>query len=281
MQATRWSLFLVRLSVSDYDVTACLVVPCVVPLEDIVSFFLHTAICIDQLISCLGIAENFKSRYRGTYMHGLWLEHLPKALLWRSLDNTAARPQPLLAPTWSWVSISGPISADYFGDTSHAPVHTYFLSLPTSTALILHLQCEKMLELTSQTLQPLSDVTWMFSIPATETQYEVQMEVLLYFDGIGRGRQDLPPALYALSIHSSHGIQDVPYPEEGGLLLQRVDGKKGHFRRMGTYQTVDKEHRTFSLAHEQPLTVYERKFVYERVIEGKDGEEDKYVVNLE
>lgn len=99
----------------------------------------------------------------------------------------------------------------------------------------------------------------------------------LEFDGGDRKRQTLPPALYALSLLSSHG----PECTEKGLLVQLVDGKKGRFRRVGTYSSSKQKCETFKLVPKLPLTDYEREFVYERECVGEGREENKFIINLE
>lgn len=80
----------------------------------------------DKLPALAGLASKFRQEHSpGSYYAGIWSEHLPSALLWRTLfsysggqdklSNPLAvfqprRPQTYRAPSWSWASIDGEVS---------------------------------------------------------------------------------------------------------------------------------------------------------------------------
>ncbi|KAH6696644.1 heterokaryon incompatibility protein-domain-containing protein [Leptodontidium sp. MPI-SDFR-AT-0119] len=81
---------------------------------------------IDKLPALVGLASKFYDEHSpGNYFGGIWPEHLPSALLWRTLSpysrdrnrvsNSLAafqprRPQVYRAPSWSWAFIDGEVS---------------------------------------------------------------------------------------------------------------------------------------------------------------------------
>ncbi|KAF6811754.1 hypothetical protein CMUS01_13193 [Colletotrichum musicola] len=74
----------------------------------------------DKLTALAGLAERFASLTEGNYgryLAGLWEEDLLRQLLWRQWNTVdfrapvaSKRPETWRAPSWSWVSIDGPIS---------------------------------------------------------------------------------------------------------------------------------------------------------------------------
>ena len=74
----------------------------------------------DKCFALSGIADEAQSRFGGTYISGLWRENFEAQLLWyihpsRNHIPTAAsckRPTTYVAPSWSWLSVDGPISLE-------------------------------------------------------------------------------------------------------------------------------------------------------------------------
>jgi hypothetical protein len=94
----------------------------------------------DKLPALAGLASKFSEEQSpGNYLAGIWSDHLPSALLWRTVslhdrnrDQLISplpavlprRPQVYRAPSWSWSSIDGEISyesqrIDHCDDTSY------------------------------------------------------------------------------------------------------------------------------------------------------------------
>ena len=68
----------------------------------------------DKLPALSGLARHFGSRCReDTYVAGVWLSQLPRALLWNvpRKERPEVRPPPSEsgAPSWSWMSCAGPV----------------------------------------------------------------------------------------------------------------------------------------------------------------------------
>ena len=77
----------------------------------------------DKCFALSGIADEAQSLFGGTYIAGLWRENFEAQLLWyidpsRNEVPTAAsykRPTTYGAPSWSWLSVDGPISLELRG----------------------------------------------------------------------------------------------------------------------------------------------------------------------
>ncbi|RBR20328.1 uncharacterized protein FIESC28_05292 [Fusarium coffeatum] len=69
---------------------------------------------LDKLPAISGVAEVWAQALDDSYLAGIWLSHLPGALLWTSAQPHEQLQQPAeyLAPTWSWASLVGQI--DWF-----------------------------------------------------------------------------------------------------------------------------------------------------------------------
>lgn len=68
--------------------------------------------CSDKCIAFAGIVEEFQAFAQSTYLAGFWRHNLEQQLLWYMLRITpTGRPQSYIAPSWSWLSINGYVSA--------------------------------------------------------------------------------------------------------------------------------------------------------------------------
>lgn len=65
----------------------------------------------DKLIAIAGIAEAMQERLRDRYVAGLWEGNLLTELLWSAGAANKPRPNPCIAPTWSWLSTNSTVSA--------------------------------------------------------------------------------------------------------------------------------------------------------------------------
>ena len=68
----------------------------------------------DRIIAFSGIATAFGERFNMDYQYlaGMWRSHLPRALLWSqcSASETYRSLEGYKAPSWSWMSLDGPVS---------------------------------------------------------------------------------------------------------------------------------------------------------------------------
>jgi hypothetical protein len=65
----------------------------------------------DKAVALSGLAQEFQARLpNDSYVAGLWRSTLPQSLLWVSTDESARiNVDDFIAPSWSWLSIDGPI----------------------------------------------------------------------------------------------------------------------------------------------------------------------------
>jgi len=70
----------------------------------------------DRLPALSGIARHFSERHGQAYHAGIFSGSILETLLWRPLDpGILSRPAKYIAPSWSWMSLGGPIKMDVFG----------------------------------------------------------------------------------------------------------------------------------------------------------------------
>ncbi|KAK0669100.1 heterokaryon incompatibility protein-domain-containing protein [Cercophora samala] len=83
----------------------------------------------DKLVALSGLAQEFEVALPDdTYLAGIWRSTLPQSLLWKSSDRSSPAQSTgnYLAPSWSWLSIDGPVSPSYIdqsgSDTAYSLV---------------------------------------------------------------------------------------------------------------------------------------------------------------
>jgi hypothetical protein len=64
----------------------------------------------DRLPALSGLARRFQDITGDVYLAGLWKETLCLGLMWQATYVLQSRPSTYVAPTWSWLSIQGPIT---------------------------------------------------------------------------------------------------------------------------------------------------------------------------
>lgn len=72
----------------------------------------------DKLPALSGLASKFREHFRtGQYLAGLWSNHLPSALLWKTTNgprddqsHSVRRLTSYMAPSWSWASLDGGVT---------------------------------------------------------------------------------------------------------------------------------------------------------------------------
>jgi hypothetical protein len=73
----------------------------------------------DRLIALSGIAREVHKIVKTAYFAGMWQDHLPHTLLWRSHGASEGIKSPdYIAPSWSWASVGRPI---YFATETRGP----------------------------------------------------------------------------------------------------------------------------------------------------------------
>lgn len=64
----------------------------------------------DKLIAIAGVADSMQERLCDRYVAGLWEANLLIELLWSASEAHKPRPDPCIAPTWSWLSTNSTVS---------------------------------------------------------------------------------------------------------------------------------------------------------------------------
>lgn len=84
-----------------------------------------TSVPSDRLVALAGVAEQFHLVYKDQYLAGLWRKTLLLDLLWKAeaFGRLPPRPKPYRAPSWSWASIDGLVTAQYLEGTLADAVH--------------------------------------------------------------------------------------------------------------------------------------------------------------
>jgi hypothetical protein len=86
----------------------------------------------DKLIATQGLADRFKQRNGQSYYYGLWLEDLPRDLLWYS-DERLIRDVGNGIPSWTWASTTGTILFKSSVIENSEPFHVEILPVMDST----------------------------------------------------------------------------------------------------------------------------------------------------
>ncbi|KAK5956167.1 hypothetical protein OHC33_002740 [Knufia fluminis] len=66
----------------------------------------------DKIVALAGVAEMCQERLQDKYIVGLWKKRFIAQLCWEAYPQGHDRPDPCIAPTWSWLSINGSIKFD-------------------------------------------------------------------------------------------------------------------------------------------------------------------------
>jgi hypothetical protein len=82
----------------------------------------------DKLPALMGLASKFQALTRFTYVAGLWKEQLLSDLVWQRNSRSLESPSTYLGPTFSWVSVPGPINFR-FARHSYAGICIYYSKL--------------------------------------------------------------------------------------------------------------------------------------------------------
>jgi hypothetical protein len=64
----------------------------------------------NRIMAIQGIAKKMRRHFNDDYIAGLWKTMLPIQLLWVPLDHENVRPLNSRAPSWSWLSVKGPVA---------------------------------------------------------------------------------------------------------------------------------------------------------------------------
>lgn len=77
----------------------------------------------DKLMAIAGVAEAMQERLCDRYVAGLWEANLLTELLWSASEAHKPRPNPCIAPTWSWLSTNSTVSVTTNTNPRHIRKH--------------------------------------------------------------------------------------------------------------------------------------------------------------
>lgn len=60
----------------------------------------------DRLPALAGLASRYRQATGYTYLAGLWLEEMPRSLLWQRADDAPPNAHQTNTPSWSWASVA-------------------------------------------------------------------------------------------------------------------------------------------------------------------------------
>jgi hypothetical protein len=78
----------------------------------------------DKLMALMGIADFIGKIMKDRFLAGIWEGQFWKDLLWSSVDRKLLRPTVLIMPSWSWVSVGGPVKYELPGGSSAGSMRT-------------------------------------------------------------------------------------------------------------------------------------------------------------
>ncbi|KAK1990797.1 HET-domain-containing protein [Colletotrichum falcatum] len=112
----------------------------------------------DRLAAVAGVADAFRP-FLGEYYAGMWEYLLPPYLVWSTKPDLGShwaqsrckRPSPKRGPTWSWISLEGPIYHDFCDFGRSGALLTQFLDVKVLSAQDMHLRLRA----------PLIRLTWI------------------------------------------------------------------------------------------------------------------------
>jgi hypothetical protein len=246
----------------------------------------------DKLVAISGVARNFEERFGGPYLFGLWRDSLPGGLLWSVSGTTARRPLPPRAPTWSWASVDGivymnmsPVIATSCRILEiHAPDDPYGHEITGS----IKMECEKLLTVTEVELSPREpkDHFEYYGLTISSLPQHDAWELRCSFDN-----HSMDPETAATSpgfadpiIPSTLYLLDVIQRSETagtGLIIEKVPGRKGYFKRIGRYLTGEDEFTSFKEGR-RVLDLFNNndEELYESVSKDEENGTWKCIINL-
>jgi len=208
----------------------------------------------DKLIALAGIAETTQNLLRCSpldYLAGLWKMFLVKDLLWHLL-SAGERYESYQAPSWSWVSVKGPVS---FNPSGARVLDNEDLTIEVRGAVVERTETSRSFGRVSsgyiEVAAPLYRVVlgsvdlnseWgipsLQSLAINERKFVANKTLTESLDHlpIYRGLEDWVrnhTTYFCRFATAPQAALDTKYTSEGLLLERSVDMEKGHFRRFG------------------------------------------------
>ena len=215
----------------------------------------------DKLIALSGIAKRQQSEMNDQYIAGLWMKFLPSQLLWhvshcRQIDNTpSVRPNKYRAPSFSWASVDGIISAGGFSDDGFL-IDIVEVSIKPATSDPTGLVDQGFLRLRG-VLKELQlkrheflRYYWWMTVNGVEIRQKdderewKRMGPLVHLDV---DEPDLTGMKYCLPVRGPSEYNTFV----SGLILETTGNATGQFRRIGIFQATYEELHPLILARHE------------------------------
>lgn len=198
----------------------------------------------DKLPALQGLAEKYKEVINDDYIYGLWKSNLPMGLLWHGGIKRYQREY--RAPSWSWVSLEGPVSWD---ESSFTSGWRLLINIVNMSAHQHCNHCEEIkgarLEVTAP-LAPLKDVLLAYDLWTGYSDNDVDEESFIelgYEDGFGEfGFFDFDvPEDFPLPLDGTEMMLVAEKDETQNIqaIIIQSFGNSNHFKRVGWFILKD------------------------------------------
>jgi hypothetical protein len=250
----------------------------------------------DKLVAISGVAKRFEERFGGGgYLFGLWGEVLPAGLLWQVSGTEVTRAVPPRAPTWSWASVDGIVYLNTWDvlATSCRILELHVPDDPYGHEVwgLIKMECEKLLMVTEVEISPREPSLYFeyYGVTIPSLPQRQAWEVRCSFDNHSQDPgTDAPgmksPGFADPIIPSTFYLLDVVQRSETagtGLIIERVRGQRGYFKRIGRYLTGVDEFAAFKEARRVVEDVADvDDELYESVERNEEDGEWRCIINL-
>ena len=226
----------------------------------------YTGLCLrykeDMLVAISAMAKRVQKalRYSDTYVVGLWRRLLPYQMLWNVMErHKSTRPDVYIAPSWSWASVDGVIENTM---TMHAMVLSHeavieILSVDVEYATddsfglvnsaSMRIKTYVFKAIVQQTTDTSGYITWKGERIDEGSDLKTLLDII---DGEQRHKNldrqvllDLayspanPRLFYCIPVIKSLLCDNPSTVNVHGLVLERIDDKRGQYRRCGMFST--------------------------------------------
>ena len=190
----------------------------------------------DKIIALAGIAAEIQSILNDDYLAGLWRQYLAEQLVWQVVGERTSRSSFYRAPSWSWLSIDGPIEPS---TAFNSPVLIEILSADIETPPGYELSHIKSGSICLRGI--LTRATWQYtpSIGPAKTRLSLLFDDrALDYVGISPDdhKETLPETVFCLPVIPQRYQGDINVE---GLLLHSVGDK--HYQRLGYFRAIGRE----------------------------------------
>jgi hypothetical protein len=190
----------------------------------------------DKLAALSGLAKQVQPSLSSKYIAGIWVENFSSSLLWQVVPGRVhRRPSRYRGPTWSWISLDGPIKYPSLTDHSNED------GAKLINSSVVPVDKDPMVQLLSASLV----LSGYLGIISYWKEFRIGRKVLYqtesHLDTLGEFVYDIesevPPdqSIFFFCIFS-----DISYPgpnsflgKGSGLALAKVEGEVNHYRRLG------------------------------------------------